>query len=633
MGELQKNNLSGVSYPVILRPSDVKFSVKNIPTKFDNGKRLTDVLEDIKNGNVLPKEIPPMEVIWYCDLWEWYTLNNRRLWLFQELEKMEICKYASMTRVEVMSTDYQYASQLFATVTFVIPTWETDLDDEKRFLTKPSSSYSYEDSMDTEFIKDETITSYTLMDHNAAGDGYCSIDISMEEPSNPNANEDGCSSEARNTGSSQKTPRPADVYIGGGVTVHTKSVPENLDVKMECDISPVSSPKRRSRSSVRSKSRTRTSSFSEQSCNTHCDSSKVQSRGRSKGRTSSFSEEEFNKSRTRGRSKGRNWNSCSEQGESDGSKGRYSRFHEQGEKASESQSRSQENCSFGENDLERSKSTERQTSFSSSRSRSRSRFSRSKSVCSISDHTSSKALVKYNSFRSGKDIFTGISGSSFTSNSKLSRSGSLYSANSRYRSKSNFSVEDEHGEKTSISSSRKRSYSSCSHGSFRSKEEDALSCSSHRSIRSTASSQSYQLHKFRPEIADRYQRPRREKYVQNDLADYYESATSKSLVKTEKSIFPLQLEKSSLSSKSGIQLSYLYALWAKRRHEFLHARKTGQLHLMYGPEEGYLCGLCFKKFKSVVDLQQHSEELLHYACVTCGRFFNTYTALDRKSVV
>lgn len=42
-----------------------------------------------------------------------------------------------------------------------------------------------------------------------------------------------------------------------------------------------------------------------------------------------------------------------------------------------------------------------------------------------------------------------------------------------------------------------------------------------------------------------------------------------------------------------------------------------------------ICVDFVSKNLNIVDLQQHSEELLHFACITCGKFFSSYSALGQ----
>ena len=104
--------------------------------------------------------------------------------------------------------------------------------------------------------------------------------------------------------------------------------------------------------------------------------------------------------------------------------------------------------------------------------------------------------------------------------------------------------------------------------------------------------------------------------------------SSKSLVKRGNS-FQQMLKRSSMPKEC------LYKLWQCRREEYMKARYESSLALApYRSHTslavtGYTCGLCFKSFPSRIRREQHSEELMHWACVTCGRFFASHTALGQ----
>jgi hypothetical protein len=44
------------------------------------------------------------------------------------------------------------------------------------------------------------------------------------------------------------------------------------------------------------------------------------------------------------------------------------------------------------------------------------------------------------------------------------------------------------------------------------------------------------------------------------------------------------------------------------------------------------CGFCFKNFREGVSLSQHIEELKHWACTRCGKYFESYTALGQHKL-
>ena len=111
-------------YQVILKPSDVKFTSNKIPAKFDNSISLQETLSQLKDGTKLVKDLPMVEVVWYVRKWEWYTLNNRRLWVLQELEKLGKITYVAMKRVEYVEGIESFPSILYKTAEVV----DIDLD-------------------------------------------------------------------------------------------------------------------------------------------------------------------------------------------------------------------------------------------------------------------------------------------------------------------------------------------------------------------------------------------------------------------------------------------------------------------------------------------------------------------------
>ena len=100
-------------YLVLLKPSEIRFTKNLLPPKFDNGIPLKETFTQIKNGEILLEDIPLMEVVFYRERWEWYTLNNRRLWVLQELEKIGKCQYIKTKRVEYVGNMSDYPSLLY----------------------------------------------------------------------------------------------------------------------------------------------------------------------------------------------------------------------------------------------------------------------------------------------------------------------------------------------------------------------------------------------------------------------------------------------------------------------------------------------------------------------------------------
>lgn len=99
--------------------------------------------------------------------------------------------------------------------------------------------------------------------------------------------------------------------------------------------------------------------------------------------------------------------------------------------------------------------------------------------------------------------------------------------------------------------------------------------------------------------------------------------------------FPAGHSHSSLSSVRGCNMKNalrnsslpkesLYELWQRRRDQYMKTRYGSTMSLT-----GYTCGLCFKSFETRTRREQHSDELMHWACITCGRFFSSHTALSQ----
>ncbi|XP_028394591.1 uncharacterized protein LOC114518798 [Dendronephthya gigantea] len=88
------------TYRVLLKPSDICFKQKLLPSSFDDGIPLRETLQQLANEEVLIEDLPSIDVVWCHKQWVWYTLNNRRLWVFRELEKLKKCRYIATRRVE-----------------------------------------------------------------------------------------------------------------------------------------------------------------------------------------------------------------------------------------------------------------------------------------------------------------------------------------------------------------------------------------------------------------------------------------------------------------------------------------------------------------------------------------------------
>ena len=101
------------TYLVLLKPSEIRFTKNLLAAKFDNGIPLVETFTQIKNGEILVEDIPLIEVVFYQEKWEWYTQNNRRLWVFKELEKIGKCEYIKTKRIEYVENVFDYPSLLY----------------------------------------------------------------------------------------------------------------------------------------------------------------------------------------------------------------------------------------------------------------------------------------------------------------------------------------------------------------------------------------------------------------------------------------------------------------------------------------------------------------------------------------
>lgn len=93
------------SHVVLLKPSDIRFTTNEVQDRFDNNIKLTETLAQLENKEITIDDIPNIQVVWSEKHWDWYTLNNRRLWVFQELEKKGLCRMIKTHRFEEVRKD------------------------------------------------------------------------------------------------------------------------------------------------------------------------------------------------------------------------------------------------------------------------------------------------------------------------------------------------------------------------------------------------------------------------------------------------------------------------------------------------------------------------------------------------
>lgn len=67
-----------------MRPSDIRYSQDSISCEFGAGKTIWNTLDKLEDGIMQVTDLPKIRV---CKKdGKWYTADNRRLWLFKNLE-------------------------------------------------------------------------------------------------------------------------------------------------------------------------------------------------------------------------------------------------------------------------------------------------------------------------------------------------------------------------------------------------------------------------------------------------------------------------------------------------------------------------------------------------------------------
>ena len=80
---------SGKRAEIVLRPSDIRFTQDTISHKFSDGTLIGRLLDDIVIGRCFVSAIKTIEVKLVDGLW--YSADNRRLWVFKQLEILGHC--------------------------------------------------------------------------------------------------------------------------------------------------------------------------------------------------------------------------------------------------------------------------------------------------------------------------------------------------------------------------------------------------------------------------------------------------------------------------------------------------------------------------------------------------------------
>ena len=63
-----------------LSPKDIRFTQATIGTHFSDGRRVDDLVDQLRTGAVLPRDLPPIQVVQKDGLL--FSLDNRRLMAF-----------------------------------------------------------------------------------------------------------------------------------------------------------------------------------------------------------------------------------------------------------------------------------------------------------------------------------------------------------------------------------------------------------------------------------------------------------------------------------------------------------------------------------------------------------------------
>lgn len=560
------------SYEVILRPKDIKFTAEKIPSKFDNGVLLSDLVQKIVNGDTLSKDIPTIQVIWFCDKWKWYTLNNRRLWVFQELEKREKLSYVSMNRVELSDLEYEYPKELFDTVNLYEPEWDIRTSNNNLKVGCNCTLNNVPNLTQTNKVMKNSckVTAFAVKteEHNTPPEeNGTEMDIDKELS-------DSCEiikcikqavlSDSNETSQGQKKE-----------TSHTKnknmrSVVKKVDSKNTDNVSEYSTD---SVSSITRKQRVLDSS----------------SGLFGYGYYHIYKAEYLDKIRVAK-------NKVIKQ---------YKPF----------------NVNRGSYQSLRSS---RCSSFSSlvfsdngnTRKDSRSNYIDSNAL-QISEYPFPNSHQTYDGRRhsisgypNDRQLKSPVGKQLSILNDK--RSPSSRQQSSRY--------------KGSCSSTQNSPV-----GRQRCNSFDRLFYSRHHSASRV------RLYSDNVDYNDHDDKQEWERNSDSHFGWELERSSSSNGYQPFKHSRAMSCESLSLCSyssmevatrSSGVKLSVLYELWQKRRAEFLK-NQFGRRAISNAFTEPYMCGLCFKSFNHIVDLQQHSEALMHFACITCGKFFSSYASLGQ----
>ena len=97
-----------------MKPSDIYYTQYSILEYFKNGHSIESTSEDIKSGKLHIDELPKIRVFYEqekCN--RWMSLDNRRLWVFKQLE---LTRFLEKVTVETVKPDPAELNRKFTTI-------------------------------------------------------------------------------------------------------------------------------------------------------------------------------------------------------------------------------------------------------------------------------------------------------------------------------------------------------------------------------------------------------------------------------------------------------------------------------------------------------------------------------------
>jgi hypothetical protein len=88
---------TSVTMTKTMKPSQIFYSQDTINNYFDGGVKIGKTLDDICTGSCSIAHIPTIGVCQHDG--RWYTGDNRRLWLFRQLEKLGRCSTIEVNEI------------------------------------------------------------------------------------------------------------------------------------------------------------------------------------------------------------------------------------------------------------------------------------------------------------------------------------------------------------------------------------------------------------------------------------------------------------------------------------------------------------------------------------------------------